>query len=161
MRLTDGKDDHTSSDEKATFAGVVAEGLDDSYIRYHLRGQIIGDKDDITDIWKPLKVYRICTTLLIPEPTSIQNIWTGRIMYSVGIPNYTIELGNVLPIQFQFTPLMKELHLALIKISLVETHTNKKDTIQTACSKRSRTVLKDQFTPPAWREMEISSDDAN
>ena len=76
-------------------------------------------------------------------------------MYQVSIPTSTFPYGSNIRVTYRFIPLLKSLKLKRIKSEIIETHTVSKPSY----ASRSREVLTDEFDPPTWEEMDISTDD--
>ncbi|KAE8334048.1 hypothetical protein BDV39DRAFT_212051 [Aspergillus sergii] len=75
-------------------------------------------------------------------------------MYKVSIPTPTVQFGGNIRVTYRFVPLLKGLTVKSIRSNIIETHT-----VSKPYASRSREVLTDEFDPPTWEEMDISTDD--
>ncbi|KAE8165427.1 hypothetical protein BDV40DRAFT_297456 [Aspergillus tamarii] len=130
-------------------------GIDDCYIRYFLRAQIYGRKGESAATSREVTVRKVYNMPLRTAPSSVENDWPDKIMYQVSIPTSTVPYGGNIRVTYRFIPLLKSLKLKRIKSEIIETHTVSKPSY----ASRSREVLTDEFDPPTWEEMDISTDD--
>ncbi|PYI02693.1 arrestin domain-containing protein [Aspergillus sclerotiicarbonarius CBS 121057] len=131
------------------------QGLADCYIKYHLKAQIRTPRGCSFDFTKQIRVCRMYRSLVIPEPSVLQNIWPDKIIYRVQSPSNTFTFDSAVPISFHFVPLRKALKIASIHIQLTETH----KAIQPALGTRSRIIIQDNYDAPDWDGFETISDD--
>ncbi|PYH98625.1 arrestin domain-containing protein [Aspergillus ellipticus CBS 707.79] len=132
-----------------------SQGLDDCYIRYHLKAQIRTVKGGIFDALRPVKVCRVYQSCLLPEAQAIERVWPDKVIYRATIPSSAYTFGSAIPVKFQFIPLLKGVRVEGIHSHLMESH----KAIQPILGSRCRLIVRDEYHGPDWDEFDTLSDD--
>ncbi|KAE8139245.1 hypothetical protein BDV38DRAFT_281410 [Aspergillus pseudotamarii] len=130
-------------------------GVDDCYIRYRLRAQIYGRKGESVTTSREVTIRKVYHLPLRTVPRSIENNWPNKLIYNVSIPTPAVPFGGHIRVTYRFVPLLKGLNVKSIRSDIIEAHT----VSNPSYASRSREVLTDEFDPPTWEEMDISTDD--
>ncbi|PWY73038.1 arrestin domain-containing protein [Aspergillus heteromorphus CBS 117.55] len=131
------------------------QGLDDCYIRYHLKAQIQTTKGGNLDVVKPVRVCRIHQSVLFPVSKTLQRVWPQKVIYRATIPSGTYSFDSLIPVNLHFIPLVKGIRIDGINTHVIESHKS----TQPPVGHRSRVIVEDNYQAQEWDGFETLSDD--
>lgn len=99
------------------------EGLPNATVIYKLESVLERCKGPDVSCQKPLRIVRTLSpdAVELSETVAVENSWPNKLDYTLSIPAKSIAIGSATPVYIVLVPLLKNLKLGHIKISLLET----------------------------------------
>ncbi|KAK5779297.1 arrestin family protein PWA37_004171 [Arxiozyma heterogenica] len=99
------------------------EGLPNASVIYKLESVLERTKGPDINCQKPLRIVRTLSpdAVELSETVAAENSWPNKMEYTLSIPAKSIAIGSATPVYIVLVPLLKNLKLGHIKISLLET----------------------------------------